>query len=79
LKTIEPDTLISLILEEFKCQKTEHTHRAGGAKSKDDTDEALFVVNVEKTSKESPNVNLCAGTVTSPVTSNQTALSRSRS
>jgi hypothetical protein len=47
-KTIEPDALISLILEEFECQKTQHIHRAGGAKSKDDTDKALFAGNVKK-------------------------------
>jgi hypothetical protein len=47
-KTIEPDTLISLISEEFEHQKTQRTHHAGGAKSKDDTDEALFAGNVKK-------------------------------
>jgi hypothetical protein len=36
-KTIEPDALISLISEEFECQKTQCTCHAGGAKSKDDT------------------------------------------
>jgi hypothetical protein len=47
-KTIEPDALISLILEEFKCQKTQCTCHAGRAKSKEDTDEALFAGNVKK-------------------------------
>jgi hypothetical protein len=47
-KTIEPNALISLISEEFEHQKTQRTHCAGGAKSKDDTDEALFAGNVKK-------------------------------
>jgi hypothetical protein len=47
-KTIEPDALISPISEEFERQKTQRTHCAGGAKSKDDADEALFAGNVKK-------------------------------
>jgi hypothetical protein len=47
-KTIEPNALISLISEEFKHQKTQCTCCAGGAKSKDDTDEALFSGNAKK-------------------------------
>jgi hypothetical protein len=47
-KTIEPDALISLISEKFERQKTQRTRRAGGAKSKDDTDEVLFAGNVKK-------------------------------
>jgi hypothetical protein len=46
-KTIEPNALIYLILEEFECQKTQCTHCAGGAKSKDNTDEVLFAGNVK--------------------------------
>jgi hypothetical protein len=70
-KTIEPNALTSLILEEFKHHKTQCTYHAGGAKSKDDTDEALFAGNAKKgrNLKGKPKCNLCAGNVTSLATS----------
>ena len=41
-KTIAPDSLISLISEEYERQKTQRSHRSGGGKSKEDEkDEAL--------------------------------------
>jgi len=44
-KTITPDTLISLILEEYECQQVQRSRRSGGnGKAKDqDRDEALNV------------------------------------
>jgi len=44
-KTIDPDTLISLISEESDCQRSQHARRGNGSgKSKgDEKDEALYV------------------------------------
>ena len=51
-KTIAPDSLISLISEEFERQRTQRMRRSGGSKSKeDDKDEALSATAKSSKSK----------------------------
>src|SRR6266699_3491917 len=44
-KTIDPDDLISLINEEFDCQKAQRSRRTGAGKSKDRDDDEAMAVN----------------------------------
>ena len=59
-KTITPDSLISLISEEYERQRAQRTRRSGSGKSKDeDKDEALSVVPGKAKGKERKPQGVC--------------------
>ena len=59
-KTIAPDSLITLISEEYKCQQAQHAHHTGFSKPKDeDQDEALAVAPGKSKGKECKPHGVC--------------------
>lgn len=59
-RTIAPDSLISLISEEYKCQRAQYAQHRGSGKSKDeDRDEALAVVPDKSKGKECKLHGVC--------------------